>query len=567
MKRLPFADTLDLPKDAATQTFAAIGRRGSGKTYAAGKLVEILYADGAQVAILDSVGNWFGLRLDVTGKAPGLDIPIFGGLRGDIPLEPTGGALVADALIDSGRSLVLDISQFSKADRQRFAAAFGERLWQRKKAERRPSPVHLVIEEAQLIVPEFVGKDQTHMVGVFTEIIRLGRNYGIGATLITQRPQSVSKEVLNQTECLLVFQVNGAHERKALRDWIVYQGIDARLVDELPGLQPGSCYCWSPQWLNVLRLLRVYPKTTFDSTATPKAGGVYRGKELKPIDLKQLQEKMAATIERAKADDPRELRKKIANLESQLYKSAQAAQTKVEIKETKVEVPVLKNGQLTRAEGVLQRMSEIGERLMTESANLRSAIGKATASAGKPQVAAAPAPPSAPRPQQERPAAACDARLGIATGLQTRIMIALAQYPAGLTKKRLAALAGSSLGSGSFSARLSELRKAGFAEETANGVAATAAGVAALGPFDPLPIGPALVGYWRQRTSAGLQRSIFEVLTSRYPAKLSLAELAEAAGSVPGSGSFSARLSELAKLGIIERDRSGAKAADELFET
>jgi DNA helicase HerA-like ATPase len=48
------------------------------------------------------------------------------------------------------------------------------------------------------------------MVGIYEEIIRLGRNYGIGVSMITQRPQSVNKEVLNQTECLFVGQVNGA---------------------------------------------------------------------------------------------------------------------------------------------------------------------------------------------------------------------------------------------------------------------------------------------------------------------------------------------------------------------
>jgi DNA helicase HerA-like ATPase len=63
----------------------------------------------------------------------------------------------------------------------------------------------LVIEESQLIIPQFTGGgDVARMVGIYEEIIRLGRNYGIGCTMISQRPQSVNKEVLNQTECLFV---------------------------------------------------------------------------------------------------------------------------------------------------------------------------------------------------------------------------------------------------------------------------------------------------------------------------------------------------------------------------
>jgi uncharacterized protein len=319
MKMLPISESLKLPIDAATQTFAAIGRKRSGKTYAIGKLVELLIRAGVQVCILDTVGNWYGLRIAANGKDPGIDIPILGGLRGDVPLEPTTGALIADVAIDSGRSLVIDCSQFSKADRQRFAHAFGEQLWKRKKGEEHPSPIHLVLEESQLIVPENVQGDTAKMVGIYEEIIRLGGNYGIGISMITQRPQSVNKEVLNQTECLLVFQVNGFHERKALKDWIRHQGMDMSLVDELPSLKAGNCYVWSPQWLEILEKIKIAPKETFDSTATPKVGGVSRGaRVLKEIDLEELKSKMAETIEKAKADDPKVLRARIRQLEIDL---------------------------------------------------------------------------------------------------------------------------------------------------------------------------------------------------------------------------------------------------------
>jgi hypothetical protein len=178
--KLHISPDLALPVDAATQTFAFIARKGAGKTYAAGKFVECLLDAHVQVIILDTVGNWYGLRLLADGKSAGYDIAVLGGLRGDIPLEAASGPLIADIAIESGRSLIIDISQFSLADRKRFAYGFGERLWLAKKRERRPTPVHLVIEESQLIVPQFTGKgegDTAKMLGVYEEIIRLGRNY------------------------------------------------------------------------------------------------------------------------------------------------------------------------------------------------------------------------------------------------------------------------------------------------------------------------------------------------------------------------------------------------------
>lgn len=52
------AEDVDLPADAVTQTFALLARRGAGKTYAAGKLAEVLLEGGAQVVVVDPVGVW-----------------------------------------------------------------------------------------------------------------------------------------------------------------------------------------------------------------------------------------------------------------------------------------------------------------------------------------------------------------------------------------------------------------------------------------------------------------------------------------------------------------------------
>jgi Helicase HerA, central domain len=68
--KLRIAADLTLPLDAITQKFAFLGRSGAGKTYGAGKFVEELLDAGAQVVILDPVGNWFGLRLAADGKLP-----------------------------------------------------------------------------------------------------------------------------------------------------------------------------------------------------------------------------------------------------------------------------------------------------------------------------------------------------------------------------------------------------------------------------------------------------------------------------------------------------------------
>lgn len=559
--KLKIADDLSLPVDAATQTFAFIGRKGSGKSYGAGKLTELLIDAGVQVAILDTVGNWHGLRLAADGKTPGIDIPILGGLRGDIPMEAAGGALIADALVDSGRSMVIDASQFSKADRQRFAAALGQQLWRRKKAERQPTPLHLILEESQLIVPETVRGDAAVMVGTYEEIIRLGRNYGIGVTMITQRPQSVNKEVLNQTECLMVFQVNGAHERKALKEWIVHQGMDVKLLDELPSLRPGECYVWSPQWLQILQRVKIAAKRTFDSTSTPKVGaGTFRGRDLKAIDLQDLQAKMAASIERAKADDPRELRKRIAELERHIKERPLQAVEK--IVEKRVEVPVLKNGMLDKALALVDR--------------LQAVAGPLTVAVQR--VSKMPDQKQAPQVQAQRPVAAKvpESRATIPSRIPSRTQAggdgalpigeqktlgACIQYPDGLLRNQLTVLTGYKRSTRD--AYIARLREKGLVEPSGDLVLATDAGVAALPHFEPLPVGQALQDWWRARLPQG-ELAVLNVLIQYHPNGIDRGLIDEATGFKRSTRD--AYLSRLAAKQLVEdAGRGEVRASDELF--
>lgn len=85
----------ELPIEAVTQTFAILGLRGSGKSNAAKKLAEEMYDAGAQWVAIDPKGDWHGLRSSADGKRPGLSIPVFGGLHGDMPLAATAGAVMA----------------------------------------------------------------------------------------------------------------------------------------------------------------------------------------------------------------------------------------------------------------------------------------------------------------------------------------------------------------------------------------------------------------------------------------------------------------------------------------
>lgn len=562
MQKLKISEELSLPIDAATQTFAFIARKGAGKTYAAGKLAECLMDAQVQVVILDSVGNWWGLRLSEDGKSPAYDIPVLGGLRGDIPLEATGGHLIADIVTDTGRSLIVDVSQFNKTDRQRFATAFAERLWKNKKAERNPSPVHLIIEESQLIVPERVSGDTSKMVGIYEEIIRLGRNYGIGVSMISQRPQSVNKEVLNQTECLIALQVNGKHERIALRDWITYHGAEKSLVDELPALPIGTGYLWSPQWLGILQKIKIAPKKTFDASATPKVGTVQVRRDLKPLNLDDLKERMAATIEKAKADNPKELKKKIAELQ-------RAQQTKAPDPQA-IERAV--NKAVSEAQQEFLKTQTENERAINDLRGRLDRIAQLASLNGN-APALAEYKPIKPRVMVERPApvqrVTTPARsTALSSDLKTperRILTVLAQRPDGIDDlQRLATLAGYTV-NGHFNNVLGNLRTKEYVTPArVMPIHITAEGITALGEFEPLPTGEELQQWWLKRLTTPEQR-ILEVLIANYPQPIELSDLASGAGYTV-NGHFNNVVGGLRTKGLMTPAYTPIKASDDLFD-
>src|SRR2546430_1759753 len=100
MKQLHISKHLSLPIDFATKTVAILAQRRKGKTYTASVIAEEMVAAKQPFVALDPTGAWWGLRASADGKSDGLPVVILGGQHGDVPLERTGGRLVADLVVD-----------------------------------------------------------------------------------------------------------------------------------------------------------------------------------------------------------------------------------------------------------------------------------------------------------------------------------------------------------------------------------------------------------------------------------------------------------------------------------
>lgn len=561
--KLHLADGLALPMEVVTEKLAFLGRTGSGKSYAAQKLAELMYENDAQFIVLDPVGIWYGLRLCADGRRPGYEIPVLGGLHGDVPLEPTGGTLVADLAVDRPGPMVIDVSQFeSDAAKARFAADFADRFFFRKKAA--PSAVHVFIEEAQEFVPQQPQKGEEKMVHAFTRLEKLGRNFGIGMSLISQRPQEVNKKALNQTELLFAFQMTGPQERETLQKWIAEKGIKEDIGGILPKLERGCPHVWSPAWLQVSKVVAIKQKITFDASSTPKVGKSASTRSLTPIDVEAFRAAMAETIAKAAADDPKELRWRIVELEKQLREMRPTTE--------KVAVAVLPE-ELARAWWTVQ---ENFKKMLADAVDVNNALGRHLSDArgllskhlrpgpmphSTPK-ASVPVVPSAAR-ATPRPTAGGDRNLGKA---ERSILAALVQYPAGRTKRQVALLSGYAITGGGFNNALSRLRTLGLIE-AGELMRITDAGIGALGSYQPLPTGQALLEHWLN-ILAKAEREILTVLAAAYPQALTKEEVAERTESVyqPEGGGFNNAISRLRTLELIGGGRAALKASDELFQ-
>lgn len=147
------------------------------------------------------------------------------------------------------------------------------------------------------------------------------------------------------------------------------------------------------------------------------------------------------------------------------------------------------------------------------------------------------------------------------------MLIAIAQYPGGRTRAQIGILAGYSPSSGHFDNTLGQLRSKGWVEgDRGAPIQATAAGLAALGHFTPLPRGDELRQMWLGRLGKA-ERALLAALIAAHPRGLSRSELGLASGYSESSGHFDNCLGKLRTLElIVGRRGEPLRASDDLME-
>ncbi|MGH8218652.1 MAG: hypothetical protein ACREUT_08820 [Steroidobacteraceae bacterium] len=146
------------------------------------------------------------------------------------------------------------------------------------------------------------------------------------------------------------------------------------------------------------------------------------------------------------------------------------------------------------------------------------------------------------------------------------MLTALAQHPEGLTKRQIRIHTGYRE-SGPVSSCFAELLREGWVQEANGGrLAISAAGLQALGPFEPLPTGAALRDYLLEGTKLStMEKAMMRALFGAWPDALIKSRIREIAGYAD-SGPVSSAFARLVALGYAsEAGRSELRASEELF--
>lgn len=618
-KTLQISPDVKIPVNIATATSLVLGGKGMGKTNLLAVVLEEVSRAGVHWSAIDPMGVLWGLRYGVDGKSKGTECLILGGVHGDMPIEPTGGVLVADLVVDYRENVIIDISRkangqmWSIAERVRFMLDYGTQLYKRQgstdaKGNRRP-PLFQAIDEIARFIPQIIRSNQGQLAecaGMWAAICEEGRNVGLGMFMVTQRNARISKDVAELADVMMAFRTVGPNSVGAVTDWLgdhVAKEKMHTMVEEVRKLPIGSCLAVSPGWLEFEGVIKIRARQTFDSSATPKVGEQKRkvqGSGAKP-DLAKFQQLMQATIERAKNESVPDLQRRIRELEAKARKpESQKAGPAAPAKTVEVKVPtpdpatVKANASLRKhfrvtleeADRIVKQLEHnytvFRDKVLKNLEAIESSEPTPAERAGQSRVADAlnsrPAPLKFPDKRvvlPSKPAKFDDSTLKrvVTNGngeemnlgtASTKIAVVAAGYgEQGVEKKLLAAICGYPP-NGSFYNRISDAKMAGAVTVDGTRVYTTPAGTAQYGGQFTVPTTTEeVMALWMPKLGGAAQK-ILQYLVDQGGEYVTRQQLAEATG-YPLNGSFYNRISDVRVTGLLVEQGKNVAVSKELM--
>jgi hypothetical protein len=564
------AGPVDIDLDILLRTRLLVqASSGGGKSWLLRRLTEQLFGS-VQVIVIDPEGEFATLR-----ERYGY---VLAGKGGETPADRRSAALLAHRLLELKASAVCDLYEMPPRERHAWVRLFLEALIDAPKKYWHGLVV--IVDEAHVFAPE-KGAGESEASDAMIGLATRGRKRGYCPIFATQRLGKLRKDAAAELLNVLIGQTFIDVDRKRAAEALgIAHGEQRAFFDELRLLKPGKFWALGRAITTERTLVTVGPV----ATTHPEAGSSKHSAEPPPPPdkVKALLPKLAdlPAESEAKAKSEQELRAEIAQLKRERAEAMRSVPATPAAKAKRVEVPTIEGAKLVRLDATLSGLAFKVDSL-SEKVNAAADMLKQWRTLHDTKVAKYASEqvtifhPSTPAPAVQGGRDRRSLPVQRATSASTnghdklpraerRILAALAQYPTGRTKTQVAILTGYAHSGGGFNNALSALRSGGLIDGSGDALRIMDAGVDALGHFEPLPTGDALLDHWRSQLGKA-ERIALDVLAAVYPRGMSKEELAEHARYAPDGGGFNNALSRLRTLELIT-GRGELRASQDLFD-
>ncbi len=369
------------------------GKSGSGKSNSASVIAEELLESGYNLLIVDTEGEYFGLkeRFEV--------LHVGGDEFADVRVGPSHAEKVAEIAIKRNMPVILDVSGYDDTgDSRQLITDVLAHLYHLEKSERKPFLV--MVEEMQEYLPQQGGGDE--LAQLLERIAKRGRKRGLGICGMSQRPSSVDKDFITQCDWMIWHRLTWETDINVVRNIL---GSDR--AQDIQDFDPGEGILMT-DWDDAIETVAFRRKRTHDAGATPGLES-YDRPDLKAVGAELIQEikGKGATVDVSRSSTAAETDEPVQADEGDTEQSAESGNeadepTDIAVDTTDRTAP--ESADHDDPVAIEQRRNEL---LTAEIEELRSILDGVEGRDGAPTVpthndSALPEPPRPPRRPRQR---------------------------------------------------------------------------------------------------------------------------------------------------------------------
>ncbi|MFC4541784.1 helicase HerA domain-containing protein [Halosolutus amylolyticus] len=282
------------------------GKSGSGKSNTASVLAEELLDAGFPLLIVDTDGEYYGLKEEYEMLHAGADEEC------DIQIGPEHAEQMASLALEENVPVILDVSGYLDEEvADELLRKIARQLFVKEKKLKKP--FLLIVEEVHEYIPEGGGVGETGKLLI--KISKRGRKHGLGILGISQRPADVKKDFITQANWLVWHRLTWDNDTK-----VVGRIIDTEYSEVVSDLNDGQAFVQT-DWTELdVRKVQFRRKRTFDAGATPGLDDFERP------ELKSVSDALVGDLQDISERKERE-ENRIVELENELEKKEKRIET------------------------------------------------------------------------------------------------------------------------------------------------------------------------------------------------------------------------------------------------